>query len=126
MGLRRGGRLAAYMVIGYAVLGFAWMGVSSAEGESSATASLVGTWACQSIYGGPFTGRSCHTWPQLSLRSDGAYVWGSEQGIWELKEGTLRLSARTGTGRLTAEGQLIVEYEVKGTRYRQTLFRRRE
>jgi hypothetical protein len=41
-----------------------------------------------------------------------------------VKEQVLHLSGRTGTGRLDTDGKLIVEYEVKGTRYRQTLFKR--
>ena len=97
---------------------------TAASEQSVSNPSLVGTWACQSVYGGPFTGRACPTWPQLLLRADGAYTWGSEQGTWELKEEILRLSGRTGTGRLNADGQLIVEYEVKGTKYRQVLFKR--
>ncbi|MDE3019120.1 MAG: hypothetical protein KGO52_06105 [Nitrospirota bacterium] len=97
---------------------------SAGSGQTAPDASLAGTWACQSVYGGPFTGRACHTWPQLMLRSDGTYTWGSEQGTWEVKEQQLHLSGRTGTGHLDADGKLIVEYEVKGTSYRQTLFRR--
>lgn len=97
---------------------------SAGDDRPISSASLVGTWACQSVYGGPFTGRACPTWPQLLLRSDDTYTWGSEQGTWEVKEGRLHLSGRTGTGSLDADGKLIVEYEVKGTSYRQTLFRR--
>jgi hypothetical protein len=58
------------------------------------------------------------------LRPDGSYTWGSETGTWEVKGQVLHLSGRSGTGRLDADGRLIVEYEVKGTKYRQTLFRR--
>ncbi len=97
---------------------------SAVSDRASSDASLAGTWACQSVYGGPFTGRACPTWPQLMLRADGTYTWGSEQGTWEVKEGRLHLSGRTGTRHLDADGKLIVEYEVKGTQYRQTLFRR--
>lgn len=97
---------------------------SAGSDRAAPDASLVGTWACQSVYGGPFTGRACPTWPQLKLNGDGTYVWGSEQGTWEVKDSKLHLSGRTGTGRLDADGKLIVEYEVKGTAYRQTLFRR--
>ncbi len=98
--------------------------VSAGSDRASSDASLAGTWACQSVYGGPFTGRACPTWPQLSLRTDGTYTWGSEKGTWEVKEGRLHLSGRTGTGHLDTDGKLIVEYDVKGTQYRQTLFRR--
>lgn len=97
---------------------------SAGDDRPISDASLAGTWACQSVYGGPFTGRACPTWPQLMLRRDGTYTWGSEQGAWEVQEGRLHLSGRTGTGHLDADGKLIVEYEVKGTSYRQTLFRR--
>lgn len=108
-----------------ALLIFSYPVSSTAASEQPVSnLSLVGTWACQSVYGGPFTGRSCPTWPQLSLRANGTYTWGSERGTWELKEGILYLSNRTGTGRLNADGQLIVEYEVNRTKYRQTLFRR--
>ncbi|MDE3019591.1 MAG: hypothetical protein KGO52_01900 [Nitrospirota bacterium] len=97
---------------------------SAGSDRAASDASLAGTWACQSVYGGPFTGRACHTWPQLMLRDDGTYTWGSEQGTWEVQEHQLHLSGRTGTGHLDVNGKLIVEYEVKGTKYRQTLFRR--
>lgn len=86
--------------------------------------SLVGVWGCQSVYGGPFTGRSCRTWPWLTLKADGSYVWGSEHGRWEFNGKTLRLSGRTGAGHLNADGKLIVEYESKGTHYEQTLYKR--
>ncbi|MEW6543839.1 MAG: hypothetical protein AB1411_09545 [Nitrospirota bacterium] len=99
-------------------------GSASAGSEGSPDVSLVGTWGCQSVYGGPFTGRACPTWPQLILRPDGSYTWGSEKGTWEVKEQVLHLSGRIGTGRLDADGKLIVEYDVNGTKYRQTLFRR--
>jgi hypothetical protein len=99
--------------------------LSSSAASSSLTAqSLVGVWGCQSVAGGAFTGRSCHTWPQLSLGSDGTYTSGSEQGTWELKQGVLRLSGRTGTGHINEDGRLVVEYEAKGTRYREVLFKR--
>ena len=98
--------------------------ISAGSERAAPDASLAGTWACQSVYGGPFTGRACPTWPQLSLRQDGTYTWGSEQGTWEVKEQQLHLSGRTGIGHLDENGKLIVEYDVKGTHYRQTLFRR--
>lgn len=102
-----------------------WVSMVSAAGERApAREVLVGTWACQSVYGGPFTGRACPTWPPLTLNEDGTYVWGSERGAWTVEEGRLRLSARAGTGRLDADGRLVVEYEVKGVAYRQTLFKR--
>jgi len=85
---------------------------------------LVGTWSCQSVYGGPFTGRSCSTWPQLTLMPDGTYLWGGEKGRWKTEAGLLRLSEREGSGLVTEDGRLVVEYEVKGTAYRQTLFKR--
>jgi hypothetical protein len=98
--------------------------VPAAGEPSPAREVLVGTWACQSVYGGPFTGRACPTWPPLTLNADGTYVWGSERGAWSVEEGRLRLSARTATGTLDADGRLVVEYEVKGVAYRQTLFKR--
>ncbi|MBI5569679.1 MAG: hypothetical protein HY914_07010 [Desulfomonile tiedjei] len=50
-------------------------GLASAGNEPSTShPSLAGTWGCQAVYGGPFTGRSCHTWPQLSLQTDGSYT----------------------------------------------------
>jgi len=97
---------------------------AAAEQPATSRPSLAGTWGCQSVYGGLFTGRACPTWPQLILRPDGTYTWGSEQGAWEVQEQVLHLSGRTGTGRLDADGRLVVEYEVKGTRYRQVLFKR--
>lgn len=97
---------------------------SAADEQGAPPRALVGTWACQSVYGGPLTGRSCRTWPQLVLNEGGTYTWGSEQGVWEVKDGVLSFSGRTGTARRDADGRLIVEYEVKGTRYRQTLFKR--
>ncbi|MFM8552568.1 MAG: hypothetical protein ACKOCD_09750 [Nitrospiraceae bacterium] len=107
------------------LLCFLLASLSSAASEPSASSpSLVGTWGCQSVYGGPFTGRACPTWPQLSLHEDGTYAWGSEKGTWEVNAQQLHLSGRTGTGHLDENGKLIVEYEVKGTQYRQTLFRR--
>jgi hypothetical protein len=99
-------------------------GISAAVDQPVSDSSLAGTWGCQSVSGGPFTGRACPTWPQLVLRPDGTYAWGSEKGTWAVKEQVLHLSGRTGTGRLDADGKLIVEYEVKGTRYRQVLFKR--
>jgi hypothetical protein len=97
---------------------------SSAASPPVTAQSLIGIWGCQQVHGGAFTGRSCHTWPQLSLGSDGTYTWGSEEGTWELKEGVLRLSGRTGTGHINEDGRLIVEYEVQEKRYRQVLFKR--
>ncbi|WP_447975437.1 hypothetical protein [Nitrospira sp. Kam-Ns4a] len=97
---------------------------SAGEERALQREALVGTWGCQSVYGGPFTGRSCRTWPQLTLSADGTYTWGSEQGTWEIGDRGLHLSARTGVGRLEADGRLVVEYEVKGTQYRQVLFKR--
>jgi hypothetical protein len=97
---------------------------SAGSDRAMSDASLTGTWACQSVYGGPFTGRACPSWPQLKLNGDGTYIWEGEQGTWEVQEQQLHLSWRTGTGHLDADGKLIVEYEVKGTQYRQTLFRR--
>lgn len=99
-------------------------GISAAVDQPVSDSSLAGTWGCQSVSGGPFTGRACPTWPKLVLCPDGTYAWGSEKGTWAVKEQVLHLSGRTGTGRLDADGKLIVEYEVKGTRYRQVLFKR--
>lgn len=86
--------------------------------------SLVGTWGCQSVYGGPFTGRACPTWPQLTLMPDGTYLWGSEKGQWKVEGGLLHLSGRQGTGKLTEDGRLVVEYQSQGLSYRQMLFKR--
>jgi hypothetical protein len=111
--------------LGFAFLLFLSLQAPAFAGnEPSPKTSLAGTWACQSVYGGPFTGRACPTWPQLILRPDGTYTWGSEKGTWDVKENVLHLSGRTGTGRLDAGGKLIVEYETKGVKYRQVLFRR--
>jgi len=99
-------------------------GTSAAVDQPALDSSLAGTWGCQSVSGGPFTGRACPTWPQLILRPDGTYTWGSEKGTWAVKEQVLHLSGRIGTGRLDVDGKLIVEYEVNGTRYRQVLFKR--
>lgn len=95
-----------------------------ASSETKTADALVGVWSCQSIYGGPFTGRSCRTFPWLKLNANKSYSWGSEQGKWEFKDGVLHLSARKGKGRLNSDGQLVIEYESKGTRYRQVLYKR--
>ncbi|TAL25163.1 MAG: hypothetical protein EPN94_05775 [Nitrospirae bacterium] len=92
--------------------------------DAQTSDSLAGVWFCQSVYGGPFTGRSCRTWPWLKLNIDKSYTWGSEKGTWEFKDNNLRLSARKGKGRLNSDGQLIIEYESKGINYRQTLYKR--
>lgn len=85
---------------------------------------FVGTWACQAVHGGPFTGRACPAWPQLTLIPDGTYLWGSEKGQWKAEAGLLHLSGRKGTGRLIEDGHLVVEYESQGVAYRQLLFKR--
>jgi len=92
--------------------------------EAQTADSLAGVWACQSIYGGHYTGRSCRTLPWLKLNADRSYTWGSEQGTWEFKDNILRLSARKGTGRLNNDGQLIIEYQSNGINYQQTLYKR--
>lgn len=46
------------------------MPVAASSGEAQAADALVGAWACQSIYGGPYTGRSCQTFPWLKLNAD--------------------------------------------------------
>jgi len=97
----------------------------AAKAEKAQTSdSLVGVWSCQSIYGGPYTGHSCKTFPWLKLNAGKSYTWGSEQGTWEFKDNILRLSARKGTGRLNSDGQLVIEYESKGIQYRQVLYKR--
>ncbi len=109
------------MLSAFVLVALPLLSVSPAAGEQQ---SLAGTWGCQSVYGGPFTGRSCRTWPQLVIRQDGTYTWGSEKGTWAVQEGILHLSGRTGTGTLDADGKLIVEYESQGTQYRQVLVKR--
>jgi len=98
-------------------------GVVTAD-ETQTPDSLIGVWACQSIYGGPFTGRSCRALPWLKLNADKSYTWGSEQGTWQFKDSVLHLSARKGTGSLNSDGQLVIEYESKGIQYRQILYKR--
>ena len=96
--------------------------VSASDAQTSD--SLAGVWSCQSVYGGPFTGRSCRNWPWLKLNADKSYTWGSEKGTWEFKDNNLHLSARKGIGHLNNDGQLIIEYQSNGIKYRQTLYKR--
>lgn len=100
------------------------MPLTSSAGEAQTDEPLVGVWACQSVYGGAYTGWSCQTWPWLKFNADKSYVWGSEQGTWKFKDNVLRLSARKGSGRLNSDGQLIIEYQSKGIQYQQTLYKR--
>jgi len=110
-------------IIGISLI-YLLMPITNSAGDAQTANSLVGVWACQSIYGGPYTGRSCRTLPWLKLNADKSYIWGSEQGAWEFKNNTLRLSARKGIGRLNSDGQLIIEYQSNGIQYQQTLYKR--
>lgn len=85
---------------------------------------ITGTWACQSMSAGAYTGRSCRLEPWLKLHPDMAYEWGRETGSWEYKGGVLSLSGRPGIGRLDTSGKLIFEYVLRGQRYVLTLYQR--
>lgn len=87
---------------------------------------IAGTWACQSMSVGAYTGRSCHLEPWLKLLPGKTYEWGQEQGRWEYARGVLSLSARSGTGRMDAGGKLIFEYDLHGKHYVLTLYQRRQ
>lgn len=90
----------------------------------AADSNLVGTWACQSMNMGAYTGRSCRLEPWLHLNAGGSYEWSSEKGTWEYKNGTLTLSQRRGSGRLNADGKLIFEYDLSGKHYLLVLYKR--
>ncbi|PWU02749.1 MAG: hypothetical protein C5B51_20340 [Terriglobia bacterium] len=93
-------------------------------GAETGRSVLTGTWACQSMAAGAYTGRSCPLLPWLKLASDGSYEWGQEQGTWRDTRGTLSLSGREGDGRVNADGKLIFEYDLHGKHYVLTLYRR--
>lgn len=85
---------------------------------------VAGTWACQSISGGAYTGRPCRLEPWLKLEEGATYVWGRETGKWAFEQKVLTLSKRKGKGRLDADGKLIYEYEMNGKQYVMTLYKR--
>lgn len=86
--------------------------------------SIAGTWACQSISGGAYTGRPCRLEPWLKLEEGTSYAWGRETGKWAFEQKVLTLSKRKGKGRLDADGKLIYEYEMNGKQYVMTLYKR--
>jgi len=86
---------------------------------------IAGTWACQSISGGAYTGRPCRLEPWLKLEEGTAYVWGRETGKWAFEHKVLTLSKRKGKGHLDADGKLIYAYEMNGKQYVITLYKRR-
>ena len=92
--------------------------------RASAAESLAGTWACQSMAAGAYTGRPCRLEPWLKLKADSTYEWGRENGRWEYKQGALRLSGRSGQGRRSEDGKLVFEYDLRGSHYTLTLYRR--
>lgn len=85
---------------------------------------IVGTWACQSMNAGAYTGRPCRTEPWLKLYPEGKYEWGREQGRWQFKEKALTLSERKGSGHLNSDGKLVFEYDLNGKHYALTLYKR--
>src|SRR5437016_13717228 len=89
----------------------------------SAAEPIAGTWACQSMNAGAYTGRRCPLEPRLKLGADNTYEWGRETGKWEYKGGTLSLSQRAGSGRRNQDGKLIFEYDLNGRPYWTTLYR---
>jgi len=93
--------------------------------DTTAGDAIVGVWACQSISGGAYTGRSCRLEPWLKIKEDNSYEWGRETGEWKFENQTLRLSKRKGKGRLNSDGKLIFEYEMNGTQYVLALYKRR-
>ena len=86
---------------------------------------ISGTWACQSMSAGAYTGRPCRLEPWLKLLPNGSYEWGREQGKWELTGGVVSLSERSGKGRLDANEKLVFEYDLRGTHYVLILYQRR-
>ncbi len=85
---------------------------------------LAGTWACQSMAAGAYTGRRCPLEPWLKILPDKSYEWGREKGRWEYRGGALTLSERSGAGRLDSNGKLIFEYDLRGQHYVLTLYQR--
>ena len=87
---------------------------------------IAGTWACQSISGGAYTGRPCRLEPWLKLETGASYAWGRESGTWSFEQKVLTLSKRKGKGHLDADGKLIYEYEINGKQYVMTLYKRKQ
>ncbi|MBK5292258.1 MAG: hypothetical protein JJE04_11345 [Acidobacteriia bacterium] len=98
--------------------------LSAASGTDPVAGPITGTWACQSMNAGAYTGRSCRQEPWLKLHPDKTYDWGRETGSWEYNGGVLSLSGRSGKGRLDTGGKLIYEYVLRGQHYLLTLYRR--
>ena len=98
--------------------------LGTAGGTGAATGPITGTWACQSMSAGAYTGRSCRQEPWLKLHPDKSYEWGRETGSWEYKDAVLSLSGRSGKGRLDTSGKLLFEYVLRGQHYVLTLYRR--
>ena len=110
-----------------ALLTFLMIGLLSARpNNAEAQETISGTWACQSISGGAYTGRPCRLEPWLKLEEGTSYVWGRESGKWTFEHKVLTLSKRKGKGHLDADGKLIYEYEMSGKQYVMTLYRRRQ
>src|SRR5690349_7003858 len=93
-------------------------------GTEDANDPINGTWACQSMSAGAYTGRPCRLEPWLKIHPDKAYEWGRETGNWEYDGGVLSLSGRSGKGRLDSSGKLIFEFVLRGQHYVLTLYRR--
>jgi hypothetical protein len=87
---------------------------------------LAGTWACQSMNVGAYTGRPCRLEPWLRLNAGGSYEWSSEKGTWKYENRTLVLSKRAGAGRLNADGKLVFEYDLNGKHYTLILYKRQQ
>ena len=98
--------------------------LSFAQADNS-SARISGTWACQSMSAGAYTGRPCRVEPWLKVLPDGQYEWGREKGKWEYSGGVLSLSERSGKGRLDANEKLVFEYDLHGNHYVLILYQRR-
>src|SRR5438046_1300467 len=121
---RAGTRIIRYVsryVVWPAILGALLFASSGMAAES-----LTGTWACQSMSVGAYTGRRCPTEPWLKLNADKSYTWGRETGKWAQGAAGLSLSGRAGKGNLNDAGKLIFEYDLNGKHYTLTLYRRPE
>ncbi len=94
------------------------------SGSQTAPGPVVGTWACQAMSVGPYTGRPCRLEPWLKLFPDKTYEWGQEKGKWEYAGQVLSLSGRSGKGRLDTGEKLIFEYDLHGKHYVLTLYQR--
>jgi hypothetical protein len=104
------------------LLSLAFFGLTFAA--AGASDPVAGTWACQSMSAGAYTGRTCRLEPWLKLKSDHTYEWGRETGKWDLANGTLSLSGRSAKGRLNEDGKLVIEYDLRSTHYVLMLYRR--